>query len=367
MADEHRIDEMLEEAIEKRYFPSAVCVIGDADSVFYKKCFGWRRVFEDDAPCLDKYPAVIPDTAVKADPDTMYDMASLSKLISPTMIALRFIEDGRITLRDTLPMFFDNVPPEKQAIDIFRLMTHTSGITAHFALYNENPAIESMSLREGAERVIAYPLKRPIGEEVEYTCMGYIVLGAILEIVGGDTLDNLAKKYVFDPLGMSRTCYNPLLHGETNIAATEYRADKKKYDFGYVHDENAKYLRGVSGNAGVFSCADDLIKFAMMLSRHGDNYLCRSTFDMAIKNYTPGKADDRGLGFQLKSEEFSTMGDIYSMGSYGHNGYTGTSLYVDAATGRYLILLTNRVHYTRQSDTLYPFRRRMHNAAVSFR
>lgn len=364
MATLELLDRMFDRAVEDRDFPSAVCVIGDADGVYYRKAFGYSRVFSDSSPCFDARPQSIPVDAVRADIDTLYDMASLSKLLSTTMIALRFIEDGVITLYDTLPMFFDDVPEDKREINIKRLMTHTSGIPAHFHLSETGFPPE-----DAARCILEHPLSRPVGSDVEYSCMGYILLGRILEKLSGKPLDALARSYVFDPLGMTRTCYNPLERGETNIAATEFNAGLGGYIRGIVHDENARYLGGVSANAGVFSCADDLARFASMLSRHGDTpdgrYLSRAAFESAIHDYTPGMSDDRGLGFQLRSEGLSVTGDFYSPGSFGHNGFTGTSLYVDLSSGLYTILLTNRVHYTRASDGLYRFRRRLHNAAVS--
>lgn len=358
---------IFEAAIENRAFPGAVVVIGDADGVYYRNAFGYRRVFDDASPCFDAEPAVIPPSAEKCDTDTLFDMASLSKVLSTSIIALRFVEEGVITLQDTLPRFFDDVHEDKRDISIFRLMTHTSGIPAHFHLSQTAGAPEN-----AARTILEYPLSRPIGSNVEYSCMGYILLGKILEKLSGKPLDELAREYVFEPLGMTRTGYNPISRGESNIAATEYSGELGKYCFGVVHDENARFLGGVSANAGVFSCADDLVKFASMLSRllRGDDknaVISYATFKRAIFDYTPGMNDERGLGFQLKSEGMSAMGDLYSPGSFGHNGFTGTSLYIDRDSGLYTILLTNRVHYTRQSDGLFRFRRVLHNMAVSMK
>jgi len=359
-----KLDRLFADALERRVFPSAVCVVGDRENVYYKKAFGWRRWFSDDAPCFDLHPAELPEGALPADTDTLYDMASLSKVIGTTMVAFRFLEEGKLTMQDSLELFFEDVPEDKKAITIFRLMTHTSGISAHFGLENTG-----FSPDEAARVILDRPLSRPIGSNVEYTCMGYILLGKILEKIGGAPLDVLARREVFDPLGMTRTCYNPLSRGESNIAATEFNKKLNRYIDGVVHDENARFLGGVSANAGVFSCADDLIRFASMLANRGETpqgrYLSRSLFERAIHNYTPGMDDDRGWGFQLKSPGLSAMGDLYSMGSYGHTGFTGTSLYVDHDTGLYTILLTNRVHFTRASSDVFRFRRILHNEAIS--
>lgn len=150
----------------------------------------------------------------------------------------------------------------------------------------------------------------------------------------------------------------------------EYSPHSKKYIVGRVHDENARFCGGVLGNAGVFSCIDDMCKFATMLSRKGEyrgkRILTSAMFNKAIFNYThslPG--EDRGLGFALSSNPLSPSGDLFVHGSYGHLGFTGNSLFVDAATGVYAILLTNRVHYTRANDKIFRFRRLFHNCAMA--
>lgn len=350
------LDDLITDGINKRYFPSVAAAVGDSSHVYYKASYGWSRVFSDDAPCFDICPDVIPLTAIPANIDTLYDMASLSKLISATMIAFKFIEAGKITLYDTIDRYLEGVPSDKRDITLQHLLTHTSGIKSHFHLS------EYSNGRSAVETILSMPLSRPVGSDVEYTCMGYILLGKILEVIGGEPLDVLAEKYVFKPLGMKNTCYNPK---RDNVAATEYSNELGKYICGTVHDENARRLNGISANAGVFSCIDDMIKFANMLSGHGSGYMSQSLFKRAISNHTVGMSESKGWGFSLKDNGLSSMGDIYAIGSYGHNGFTGTSLYVDAETGLYTILLTNRVHFTRRSSGLFRFRRLFHNAAIT--
>lgn len=367
------LDRLVDEGIERRVSPSLVCVVGDADNVFYSRAIGYSRAFADDAPCFDVIPEKLGgEGSVAASFHTMYDMASLSKLIGTTMAALKLLEAGKLTLIDNITMYFDDVPQDKRFIDIKMLMTHTSGISAHFRLDH----IDGVTPERAAEAILAHPLSSEPGTKVEYSCMGYILLAKILEKIEGEPLDAITRRLVFDPLGMARTCYNPIARGESDFAATEYDKALGRYVNGVVHDENARFLGGVSGNAGVFSCAGDLIRFASMLSSHGampwtsgERFLSRVTFDMAIRDYT-SKIDTeqvRGLGFQLRGhdEEVSAMGDLYSDGSYGHNGFTGPSLYVDRDTGLYSIILANRVHFTRDSARIFRFRRQFHNIALS--
>ncbi|MPN09380.1 hypothetical protein SDC9_156669 [bioreactor metagenome] len=171
---------------------------------------------------------------------------------------------------------------------------------------------------------------------------------------------------------MNHTGYNPKKDTRLlgmNSAVTEYNESCNGYIEGIVHDENARYQGGVSANAGVFSTVDDLIKFAVMLSNRGKYsnkiYLNKRTFELAITDHTPQKGDSRGLGFELYDGGLFPTGDLFSPLSYGHNGFTGTSLYVDRETGFFMIFLTNRVHFTRESSALYRLRRAVANSAIS--
>ncbi len=361
------IDKMCREAIEKYYVPSAVCAIGDKNGVYYKKAFGYSRVIMNEDRPDGVFSGPIPDNAIPATLDTVYDMASLSKLISTTMVVLRLIEEGEMTLPDTVSRFFPDAPEDKRGITVKQLMTHCSGIPAHFPIQ-----AECEKGYDPAHAVLNYPLKYEAETKVEYSCMGYILLAKMAEVCTGKPLDLLADELVFKPLKMNRTGYNPMNSERfkgADIATEEWSPRFEHYIHGNVHDENARCIGGVSGNAGVFSCIDDLCNFAAMLSGHGTfngkQFLSNQTFERAITNYTPYGPEMRGLGFQLTTGGFNAAGDLYAPLSYGHNGFTGTSLYVDRQTGMFVILLTNRVHYTRQSDGLYRFRRRLHNAATA--
>ena len=359
------IDKMCAGAIEKFYVPSAVCAIGDKNGVYYKKAFGYSRVIMNEDKPDGVFAGPVPDNAIPATLDTVYDMASLSKLISTTMVVLRLIEEGEMTLPDTVSRYFPDAPDDKRSITVKQLMTHCSGIPAHFPIQ-----AECEKGYDPAHAVLNYPLKYEAETKVEYSCMGYILLAKMAEVCTGKPLDILADELVFGPLKMKRTGYNPLKSerfDNADIATEEWSPRLKRYIHGTVHDENARYIGGVSGNAGVFSCIDDLCNFASMLSARGEfehkQFLSKQTFERAITNYTPYGPEMRGLGFQLTTGGYNASGDLYTPLSYGHNGFTGTSLYVDRDTGMYVILLTNRVHYTRQSDGLYRFRRALHNAA----
>lgn len=329
-------------------FPCAAVAVGVGHEVFVRRFFGCRQV---------------EPSALELIQDTLFDLASLSKLVATTMVALKFIENGRFSLNDNISRFLDYTGNFGDC-EIRHLMTHTSGLAAGIPLF-------SMSHKDGdvIRTILDSDRCHQTGKEVRYSCMGYIVLQNILEKVGEKTLNVLAQKHVFEPLGMKTACYNP--DSTKPVAATELYPHTGEWATGHVHDENAYFLGGVAGNAGVFATLDDMIAFAGMcsekgVSKSGNIYLSRELFDLAVKNYTPDKQESRGLGFQLKGAQDFPGGKLLSTGSYGHTGFTGTSLYVDRETGLWGVLLTNAVHYGRENrGNCFLLRRSFYNTMVT--
>ena len=350
---------MVQDGISERRYPSAVCVIGDKDGIICKEAFGFSRWFTDSSPCFDVTPEKIPENAVVCTEDCLFDMASCSKVIGTTMLALKAVENGLISLRDSLWRFID-APDDKKDIEIFDIMTHSGGFSPWFDIEKVGFPPE-----DAVKAILSVPLEYKIGTEVKYSCMGYILLGKILEIVYGEPLDVAAEKHVFAPLEMTNTMYNPLKKGyKGQIAPTEYNQKLKKYKEGIVHDENACFLNGISGNAGVFSTGDDIAKLCMALGNN--SFLSSRTMEKATINHTKHiKGEDRGLGFVVKGDRLSSSGDLFSDGSFGHTGYTGTFFFIDKETSFYFILLTNRVHFTRENNLLLRHRRCMCNSAIT--
>ncbi len=320
-------------------YPCAVVAVGVGHKVFVRQFFGCRQI----------RPTVLDLTE-----DTLFDIASLSKLVATTMVALKFIENGKLSPDDNISEFFDYTGNFDDC-KIRHLMMHTSGMPSGIPLFTMPRNIDALRTVLDAERCYK------TGDEVIYSCMGYIVLGRVLENISNESLDKLAQKYVFDPLGMKTACYNPDV--AKSIAATELYSHSREWATGHVHDENAYFLGGVAGNAGVFATLDDMISFAGMCSekgvaRNGEIYLSKELFELAIKNYTPDKGESRGLGFQIKGTQNFPGGKLLSTGSYGHTGFTGTSLYIDNETGLWGVLLTNAVHYGRKNRSNYFMLRR---------
>lgn len=352
--------QLVKEGVEKRFYPSAVCAMGDKNGLIRKEAFGYARWFSDENPCFDIIPEKPYDKAVPCDTGLMFDMASCSKVLGTTMLALKAIENGEITLKDSIWRFIGDAPEDKRNIEIFDLMTHRGGFLPWFDIEGVGFAPE-----DAAKAIFSVPLAYETGKEVRYSCMGYILLGKILELVYGEPLDVAAEKHVFAPVGMKNTMYTPLKKGyKGEIAPTEYDKKTGKYKLGIVHDENACFLNGISGNAGVFSTVDDIAALCTSLGNY--DFLTKRTMDQTRFNYTaniPG--EDRGLGFELKGDRFCSCGDLFSHGSIGHTGFTGTFLFMDKETSFYFILLTNRVHFTRENNLMLRHRRKTCNCAIT--
>lgn len=333
---------LLQKGLSDEAFPCYAAAIGRENEVWFRALSGNGMLFPEPKPLTE---------------DTLFDMASLSKLIGTTMATLRLIEDGKLALFDSLGAFFDDCHG-KEDLTVRELMTHTSGISAHIPLYTRG-----ICPKDAADLILREPLAYQTGTKTVYSCMGYILLGKILEKIEGEPLDHIVKRLVLDPLSMKDSCYCP--PPKRPCAATELDPVTGAYIRGVVHDENARFLGGISGNAGIFCTLDDAVRFAQMLSHRGKGFLSPRMFELAVTDFTPMCEERRGLGFQLYGGKRFPGGDLMSPGSYGHTGFTGTSIYVDNKTGVYVVLLTNRVHFGRKNDQIISFRRHFHNAVFA--
>jgi len=343
MLDSIWLQNKLVQGKQQGCFPSAAAAIGVHGHVL-------AQAFVGEAPEPGGTPV---------DEHTRYDMASLSKVIGTSMVAFRAMEEGRLSLEEKVSDFFPEAPADKADITVFQLMTHTGGFEPFFLL--------DQLLTDPADTVsciLTHPLAERPGVRPIYSCMGYILLAKMLEKRLGAPLDVLAQRMVFDPLGLAETGYAPDPSSAV-FAATEVDAATGRPWVAVVHDENARFQHGISGNAGVFMSLHDAIRFAAMLARGGEGFLRPETLEKATQNYTPGQDQHRGLGFQMSGSPDCFFSTAVPEGTFGHTGFTGTCLLVEPRTGFWAILLTNRVYPTRDSSALFPFRRMLHAEAWS--
>jgi N-acetylmuramic acid 6-phosphate etherase len=305
---------------------------------------------------------------ITAEEATIFDLASLTKVVATTPSALIACERGLFRLDDPVACFIPEFGcGNKEDITLRHLLTHTSGLPAHVKFWEKGlraeevpPFIFGMRLAEGAQP----------GTQVIYSDLGFIVLGEVLRRVTGVRVDEFAAREVFAPLGMADTRFLPPEEERSRIAATEYRADLGRVMWGEVHDENALALGGVAGHAGLFSTAEDIARYALVWLGKGQwqgiRILSKATVAAATSEETDS-GERRGLGWVLKSGKLSSGGDLLSARSYGHTGFTGTSLWCDPETGTAVILLTNRVHAGREGDAIIRLRPRFANAVAAAR
>ena len=330
------LDNKLRIGRETGCFPCAAAAVGAGDTLLAMAFTGGAPLPDDPLP----------------DEDTLFDIASLSKVVGPTMIALRALEEGTLRLDETVGDFIPEAPEDKRDITIKQLMTHTAGFHPSFRLDRMGITPE-----ETMDCILREPLPdRPGGKPV-YSCMGYILLGKLLEKRFGQPLRGLAEERVFRPLGMMHTAYSPVTG---RCAATEVDPETGRPWIGIVHDENSRFQGGNSGNAGIFMPLKDGIRFMSMLGQMGGTYLKRRTMELAITNYTPGCEWHRGLGFHMAGTPNSLFSGRVPPATFGHTGFTGTSMMVEPSSGLWVLLLSNRVYPTRDSEALFPFRRQLH-------
>lgn len=338
-----KVDRFLQQVIVDKQIPGAVYGIVSKDKVLAKNALGYSHLKQ-------KIPMTI---------DTIFDLASLTKVCATLPSILLLLEEGSIELEDPVKRFFFDESCEN--LTIRHLLTHTSGL---------EPFVPFYKMVKNKQDILKYILSYPKNpdKKVVYSDLNFILLGFIIEKVTSQTLDSFVEKNVFTPLGMNHTCYNPKFE-KRNIAPTEYNNEKGDFHWGEVHDENAYFMDGVAGHAGVFSNLHDLTKFVRMILQKGNikknkHFLSSAIIELSYKNFTIHFNSNRGLGWQLFDGINSPVSQLFSKNSFGHTGFTGTSIWVEPEKELGFILLTNRVHISRKIN-MNRIRKIFHNLAFS--
>lgn len=302
--------------------------------------------------------AVVPDEIMMTE-DTMFDLASLTKVVSTTTAALQCLEQGLFSLQTEVYKIIPEFPHKR--ITIEHLMTHTSGICGDDKKYKS-----CLGKQELIDFFLQKDLVFETGTKVEYSDFGYILLGMIVEKMVGD-LDAYTQKYIFEPLQMQDTCFKPKEHGKAQRCAPTELTSERGLICGEVHDGKAWRMGGVSGNAGLFSTVQDLSRFVQMLLQggtlDGEKILSKSTIRLLEQCYTDGLNARRTVGW-ISNDKTAQMGDYYSNRCIFHTGFTGTSIYVDFERQCGIILLTNRIHPDRSQEAIFEIRRKIHNLTL---
>ena len=334
------IDGVVADAIAEKKLPGAVILVGRNNRVLFKKAYGNRSL----SPTVEKMTL-----------DTVFDMASLTKVVATTTAVMAMVEDGKIRLTDPVAMFIPEFAKYgKDRVTVRHLLTHMSGLRPDLDLADSWTGYDTAIALASEEVLTSTP-----GTRVVYSDINFELLAEIVQRVSKEPFAKFVQQRIFKPLGMTDTMFLPPASMLSRIAPTENLR-------GVVHDPTARRMGGVAGHAGLFSTADDLATFCQMLLNGGalpgppggaatgkavTRVLAPLTVSRMTSPATPGnEANVRGLGWDLDSSFSSNRGEFLPLGSFGHTGFTGTSLWIDPSTGTYIVFLSNRVHPDGKGD-----------------
>lgn len=343
---------LLERELEDGTFPGAVLGIVNKNDILFVDSIGYSQLEPEKR---------------KMNREIIFDLASLTKVLATTTAVLKLIEEGRINLWDNIKKYFPESPADKEKITIYHLMTHSSGFRAIVELWGKG-----FSYDEKIKYILELELEVETGSKVIYSDPNFILLGELIRRVTGVPLDEYVEENIFKPLGMSKTVYNPLNKlyvSKENFAATEWCDWRERMLVGEVHDENAYSCNGVSGHAGLFSNIDDLTVFVRMILNDGEyrgvRILSPQSVRVMRRDWTEKLNNHRGLGWDLINNPYSSGGILFSPHTFGHTGFTGTSIWIDPELEVGVIFLTNRVHPSRENTKIISLRPRLHNLIVA--
>ena len=320
------LDAILQNAIGKQAAPGVVCIVGHNGLMVYRKAFGFRAV----------NPILEPMTL-----DTVFDMASLTKVMATTGSIMRMVQLGQVKLNDPVARYIpDFAQNGKEEVTIRQLLTHYSGLRADLDLRPSISGADEANRRANAEKLI-----NPPGSTFLYSDINFIVLGELVQKVSGSAAEPVRRNVHLCSLGMKTTQFLPPMSLLARTAPTQVNEKTGEVLRAVVHDPTARAMGGVAGHAGLFSTADDTARFAQAILNGGSPVWSKEIVEkMTTPQQPPNLTVVRGLGWDIDSPFSSNRGDLLPVGSFGHTGFTGTSLWIDPTTNSYIVLLTNAVH-----------------------
>ena len=322
------LDEIVQQAVQKDEIPGAVLLVSHQGQIVHRKAYGNR--------------SLVPQREAMTV-DTIFDCASLTKVVATTSAMMLLVEAGKVRINDRVNEYLPEFSGGHSPITVRHLMTHFSGLRPDVDI---DPAWSGYET--GIKRALAEKPMTPPGVRFIYSDINFILLGEIVRRVSGQTLPEFTTERVFSPLGMKETMFTPPASLRPRIAPTERLQDGTVLR-GVVHDPTSRYMGGVAGHAGLFSTGDDLGRFADMLLGGGRLGTARVFSPLTVEKMStpqspPNHPAVRGLGWDIDSPYASNRGELLPVGSFGHTGFTGTSLWIDPATKTWVLLLANSVH-----------------------
>ena len=347
--DFSRVERIVNDAIDEKAFPGAVVMIWKDSKVFFEKPFGYFT--------YDK-------NSSEVELNTIYDLASLTKVLATTTSTMICVDKKLFNLDDKVAKYIPSFSSNgKENVKIKNLLLHNSGLPAWKRYYDKDFSVEEI-----LDDIYSSAIEFEPGTQTLYSDLGMIVLGKVIEKVSGKSLDVFCKEIIFSPLQMNHTYFNPPDSVKERIPPTEVdNYWRMKLIKGEVHDENASLLGGVSGHAGLFSTAGDIARLLEMIMNKGqlsgDQLIKKETVELFTSKRN--SQNERLPGWDIKSEKGSSAGEKFSEQSFGHTGFTGTSIWIDPSRNLFVVFLTNRVYPSRENKKILHVRPELHDAVIN--
>ena len=345
------VDKLMQQAIADKVFPGGVLLVAEKDEVVFFRAYGYAH--------LSRRTPVIKET--------IFDLASLTKPLSTTLAVMRLVQHDRIGLEDPLCQILPEFEhTDKAEVQLKNLLYHDSGLPDYRPYYKALERIDRDSRRAALRKLLVQePLIHPIGNTVLYSDLGFMILAWMVERVSDQRLDQFVVDEIYKPLGLKKLFFITDQSAESrgSFAATENCSWRKKILEGQVHDENAYIVGGVEGHAGLFGTADNLyhLLIELLYTYHGERSDALFHKDLLRLFFKRLPGTDKALGFDAPSLNGSCCGRGFSSNSVGHLGFTGTSFWMDLDQSVIVILLTNRVHPSRENEGIKKFRPILHD------
>ena len=346
-----KIENLVDKRLNSEFFPGIVLKVNKNEREIFHYTKGYRQIH----PSKEELKT-----------DTLFDLASLTKPLATTPVALTIFEKEKIDLSTTIGKFLPELHPETKEITILQLLTHTSGLPPVPDIYKLFKTESEINTQTALKHLYSLVPEVKPGSSILYSCTGYIFLTRIIMEITGKTLSKLFKDIITQPAEIDSLIFNPSEIEEENTAATEYCKWRARWIKGEVHDENSFCLDGEGGNAGLFGNAEGIMKLLTIFTNNGTmgkHQILSPDVCSKMTNCQTGKIHPRRAAGFLMQDTDSFAGNIFSTKAYGHTGFTGTSVWVDPVKDISIVCLTNRVHFGREktAETIKQFRKELHS------
>jgi CubicO group peptidase (beta-lactamase class C family) len=348
------VDRLMRQAVAEKVFPGGVLLVSLKGEVVFFNTYGFANL----------------SSRVSVAPETIFDLASLTKPLATTLAVVRLVQQNKIQLEQSLGQLLPDFEcTDKAKVKIRHLLYHNSGLPDYRPYFKTLVAMTKNSRRRSLRSLLVKePLIHPIGKTIRYSDLGFMILAWVIERITHRRLDHFVGDEIYQPLGLNHLFFiaDNLPANRGPFAATEKCPWRRKVLEGQVHDENAYAVGGIEGHAGLFGSAIDIhrLLIELLFTHHGQKGAGLFNKDLLHQFFKRLPGTDKALGFDTPSMTGASCGTIFSQNSVGHLGFTGTSFWMDLERSVVVILLTNRVHPTRDNEKIKKFRPKLHDKVM---